>query len=283
MANFHVLSGAAELQEHTRVRKIEVSDLFDALRRGLDDFMMKPSHLIFLFMIYPIMGVILAAWTTSVADALPLLFPLVSGFALIGPVTAIGLYEISRRREAGLDTSWSHAIALRHSPALPSIAAVALVLFALFIVWLLTAKLLYQDLFGPEPPASLWAFFSETVTTRRGWTLIALGHAIGLVFAAIVLCTTIVAFPLLLDRDVGAYEAVHTSVRVAMANPVPTLVWGMMIAALLIIGSLPLLVGLAIVLPVLGHATWHLYRKVIEPLPASSNRIERSGGGTADP
>ena len=283
MANFHVLAGASELQEHTKVRKIGVSDLFDALRRGVDDFMMKPSHLVFLFMIYPIMGVFLAAWTTSVADALPLLFPLVSGFALIGPVAAIGLYEISRRREAGLDTSWKHAFEVRHSPTLPSIAAVALMLLALFVAWLLTAKFLYQELFGPEPPESIASFINEIFATGRGWTLIVLGHLIGFVFAVVVLCSTVVAFPLLLDRDVGAYEAVHTSVRVALANPVPTIVWGLIIAALLILGSLPFLVGLAIVLPVLGHATWHLYRKVVEPLPASSLSVERPGTSVPEP
>lgn len=275
MANFHVLAGASELQEHTKVRKIRISDLFDALRRGVDDFMMKPSHLVFLFMIYPVMGVVLAAWTTSGADALPLLFPLVSGFALIGPVAAIGLYEISRRREAGLDTSWRHAFEVRHSPTLPSIAAVAILLLAIFVAWLLTAKFFYVQLFGPEPPVSIMGFLNEIFATGRGWTLIVLGHAIGFVFAVVVLCTTVVAFPLLLDRDVGAYEAVHTSVRVVLANPIPMAVWGLIIAALLIAGSLPLLVGLAVVLPILGHATWHLYRKVVEPPPAPSLSVER--------
>ena len=267
MASFHVIAGASETLEHTRIRKIGVSDLFDALKRGVDDFMVKPSHIVFLFMIYPIVGVVLAAWTSG-NNALPLLFPLVSGFALLGPFAAIGLYEISRRREAGLDTSWNHAFEIRRSPALPSIAAVGMLLFAIFITWLLTAQALYQHLFGPVPPTSLPNFFSEIFTTGRGWTLIVLGHAIGLVFAVVVLCTTVVAFPLLLDRDVGAYEAIHTSVRVVMANPIPMAVWGLMVAVGLIIGSLPLFAGLAVVLPIFGHATWHLYRKVVESPPS---------------
>jgi uncharacterized membrane protein len=278
MANFHVFAGAQEIQEHTRVRKIGVSDLFDALRRGVDDFMVKPSHIVFLCMIYPIMGVVLAAWTSG-ANALPLLFPLVSGFALIGPFAAIGLYEISRRREAGLDTSWKHAFEVRHSPTLPSIAAVAIMLLAIFVTWLLTAKFFYQQLFGPAPPESISGFLDEIFATGRGWTLIIAGHAIGFVFAVVVLCTTVIAFPLLLDRDVGAYEAIHTSVRVVLANPIPMAVWGLIVAALLILGSLPLLAGLAVVLPILGHATWHLYRKVVEPLPQTSRlSVERSQG-----
>ena len=268
MASFHVIAGASETLEHTRIRKIGVSDLFDALKRGVDDFMVKPSHLVFLFMIYPIVGVVLAAWTSG-NNALPLLFPLVSGFALLGPFAAIGLYEISRRREAGMDISWRHALDVRKSPAVPSIAAVGLFLFAIFITWLLTAQAFYEYLFGPNPPSSVSSFINEIFATGRGWTLIILGHAIGFVFAVVVLCTTVVAFPLLLDRDVGAYEAIHTSVRVVMANPIPMAVWGLMVAVGMIIGSLPLFAGLAVVLPIFGHATWHLYRKVVEPTPST--------------
>lgn len=267
MAGFHVLAGASETLDRVHVRKIEISDLFDALRLGIEDFMVKPSHLVFLCLIYPIVGVVLAAWTSG-NNALPLLFPLVSGFALIGPVAAIGLYEISRRREAGLDTSWRHAFEIRNSPALPSIVAVGAMLFAIFIAWLLTAQAFYQNLFGPDAPPTVWDFLREIYSTERGWMLIIAGHAIGFLFAVIVLCTTVIAFPLLLDRDVGAYEAIHASVRAVAANPVPMAVWGMMVAAGMMLGSLPLFAGLAVVLPVFGHATWHLYRKVIEPGPA---------------
>ena len=112
-------------------------------------------------------------------------------------------------------------------------------------------------------------FVGDILATERGWMLIILGHAIGFVFAAVVLCTTVVAFPLLLDRDVGAYEAIHASFRAVIANPIPMAAWGLIVAALLIAGSLPLFAGLAVVLPILGHSTWHLYRKVVEPAPAA--------------
>lgn len=169
-----------------------------------------------------------------------------------------------------MNTSWRHAFDIRHSPALPSIAAVGILLFGLFIAWLLTAQAFYEHLFGTEPPASVSGFINEIFATGRGWTLIVMGHAIGFVFAVIVLCTTVVAFPLLLDRDVGAYEAIHTSLRVAWRNPIPMAAWGLLVAVLLIIGSLPLFAGLAVVLPILGHATWHLYRKTVEPPPSIS-------------
>lgn len=264
MTAFHVMAGAEGTVAHPGIRRIGVSDVFDALSRGWADFREKPSHYVFLGLIYPIAGVVLAAWSSG-ADMLPLLYPLASGFALIGPVAAIGLYEISRRREAGMDTSWRHAFDVRHSPAMPSIIAIAAMLFVLFVAWLVIAQSLYAQMIGLEPPASLSAFLDGIVHTEAGWSLIMVGNAVGFVFAAIVLSTVVVSFPLLLDRDVGAVAAVQTSIRATLVNPVPVAVWGMIVAAGLVIGSIPVFVGLAVIMPVLGHATWHLYRKMVEP------------------
>lgn len=263
--SFHVYAGAADRIEHVGVRKIEIDDVFDALRSGVDDFLVKPSHVAFIVVIYPLVGVVLAAWTSAGGHALPMLFPLMSGFALIGPFAAIGLYEISRRREEGLDTSWRHAFDVRHSPALPSIAAVGVMLVAVFIAWLLIAQALYVHAFGDTPPASISAFLHDIFFTANGWFLLLAGNAIGFIFAVLVLCTTVIAFPLLLDRDVGAYEAIHASVRAVATNPIEMALWGLIVAVLLVLGSMPVFAGLIVVLPILGHATWHLYRKVIEP------------------
>jgi uncharacterized membrane protein len=259
----HVIAGATKTVPRLEIRRIELADVFDALRRGLDDFSEKPSHYVFLCLIYPIMGAILITWTSG-GNALQLVFPLMSGFALLGPLAALGLYEISRRREQHIDTSWTHALEIRRSPAIPAIIAVGVLLMLLFLAWLYTAQALYSWLYGPVPPDSLTSFVYDIFTTQRGWTLLILGNAIGFLFALIVLSTTVIAFPLLLDRDVGARAAIQTSARVVLANPVPMLAWGLIVAVALLIASLPLLVGLIFIIPILGHSTWHLYRKVIE-------------------
>jgi len=276
MAEFHVYAGAHGTLEYPDVRRISFSDLSEALRAGVEDFMEQPTHLIFIGIIYPLVGVVLATWTSG-ANALPLLFPLASGFALIGPIAAIGLYEISRRREQGLDVSWRDAFEVRRSAALPSIMAVGALLVAVFIAWLLVAQGLYTTLMGPEPPSSIAALMREVLGTSEGWMLILLGNAIGLVFAVVALCTSIVAFPLLLDRDVGAWPAVQTSWRAAMANPVEIAAWGLIVAALLLVGSIPIFAGLAVVVPILGHSTWHLYRRIVEPA-GMPRRRERAVG-----
>ncbi len=266
MGEFHVLGTAGTAIVHPQIRKISVSDVIDALRLGLGDFWAQPSHIVFLCLIYPLIGGVLIMWASG-GNALQLIYPIMSGFALLGPLAAISLYEISRRREQKLDTSWIHAFAVWKSPFIPSIVAVGAMLVALYVAWLFSAQLIYQSVYGPEAPAAFWAFVGDVLTTGRGWTLIIVGNAIGFVFALIALATTAIAFPLLLDRDIGALLAVETSVKVLLANPVAMLFWGLIVSLGLLLGSLPFLVGLAIVLPVFGHATWHLYRKTVEPGP----------------
>ena len=276
MANFHVIAGASETPEFPIVRRIGPADLKDALRKGFADFWAMPSQVFFIGLIYPIAGVILAGFAFG-QNMLPLLYPLASGFALVGPLVSIGLYELSRRREQGLPTDWKYAFEVLQSPAIGSIAALGVVLLVIFISWLLAAQALYQGLYGYRPVESLPAFLYEALTTSRGWTLIILGNLIGFVFAAVVLAISVVSFPLLLDRDVGAAVAVQTSIRAVLTNPVPMALWGLIVAGLLALGFATLLVGLAIIVPVLGHATWHLYRCVVEPDSSSVLAVGKAG------
>jgi uncharacterized membrane protein len=222
-----------------------------------------PSHVVFVSLIYPVAGIILAGLAFGY-NVLPLLYPLAFGFALIGPIAALGLYELSRRREQELPTDWKYAFEVLRSPAMPSIAALGVVLLVIFLSWLMTAQALYTWLFGYAAPASLTGFLSEVLSTSRGWTLILVGNAMGLAYALLAFAISVVSVPLLLDRDAGLAVAVHTSVRTVLKNPLTMALWGLIVAVLLVLGSLPAFVGLAIVMPVLGHSTWHLYRRVVE-------------------
>jgi len=268
MPSSHVLVGASARPARPVVCRISPADLLQSLKQGLDDFLAMPSHAAFLCLIYPLLGL----WLISLASGysmLPLAFPLAAGFALIGPLAAIGLYELSRRREAGLDTSLTHVFDVLHSPSLGAIVVLGLLLMAIFLVWLAVAEAIYVANFGYAAPASIRQFADDVYTTRPGWNLIVVGTGVGFLFAALVLTISAVSFPLLLDRDVGAAVALLTSIRVVIANPLTMALWGLIVAALLVIGSLPLFLGLTVVMPVLGHATWHLYRKAVEPDLAS--------------
>ena len=266
MANSHILVGAITNPLQPVVRRISTSDLYYALARGYDDFAAFPSHAVFLCVIYPLVGILLIGLTLGNSlSLLPLAIPIATGFALVGPVAAIGLYELSRRREAGLDSSLSHAFDVLHSPSLGAIIALGVLLMAIFLIWLVVAYALYSVIFGYSAPASIEQFITDLLTTPPGWTLIIVGWGIGFLFAALVLSISAISFPLLLDRDVGAGVAMQTSLRVMAANPLPMALWGLIVAALLVIGSIPFFVGLAVVMPVLGHATWHLYRRTVEP------------------
>jgi uncharacterized membrane protein len=266
MTYSHIVSGDGRTTVLPVVRHITPSDLWDSLKRGADDFAAMPSHALFLCVIYPIIGILLVAVTFGNA-ALPLAFPIAAGFALIGPIAAIGLYELSRRREAGLDSSASHAFDVLRSPSLGAIVVLSLMLMAIFLVWLSVAQAIYVANFGYHAPASAAQFVADVLTTRAGWTLIVVGCAVGFVFAVVALTLGAISFPLLLDRDVGVAVALLTSIRVVAANPFTMALWGFIVAALLIIGSIPFFLGLTVVLPLLGHATWHLYRKAVEPDP----------------
>jgi uncharacterized membrane protein len=246
------------------VRRIDASDLKDVLIRGFSDFGAERTDVIFLCVFYPVIGLLMASLAAE-HRMLPLLFPLASGFALLGPFAGVGLNEMSRRRELGISTGWTDAFRVFGSPSLGAILLLGMALAVIFVFWQYIAYAIYEFTLGPRLPASVGGFIHDVFLTGPGWKLIVLGVGAGFVFAAIVLVISSVAFPLLLDRPVGVEVAVRTSVRAALVNPVPMALWGMIIGGGLIIGSIPFFLGLVIVLPALGHSTWHLYRKMVVP------------------
>lgn len=263
------------------IRHITTADIRDALRLGWEDFKAVPSHAVILCLIYPVVGLVLARIALG-SSILPLLFPLAAGFALIGPFAALGLYELSYRREQGLSASAWDAFGVLRSPSIGGMLAVGALLLAIFVAWIGAAQIIYSATFGKEPAAEIPNFLSQIFTTKEGWTLIIVGCGVGLLFAIAALCVSVVSFPLMLDRHASAAEAIATSLRTVQRNPVAIAQWGLVVAVLLVLGSIPFFLGLAIVIPLLGHATWHLYRKLIERSgttshePPPADRAERS-------
>jgi len=243
------------------VRAIGAADLRSALREGWADFMEHRGDLIFAGVIYPLIGFV-AAIVALRGSLIHLLFPLIAGIGLLGPAVAIGFYELARRREQGLPSDWSHFLDVSRRPAFDSIIIVGALLLVIFCAWLITAAALYMWLIGPAPE-TVGAFLTRLFTTPEGWALIVLGNLAGLAFAAATLTVSVVSMPMLVDKDVDARTAIDTSVNAVMANKGAMLRWGLIVAALLVLGSIPVFVGLAVVLPVLGYATWHLYTKLV--------------------
>jgi uncharacterized membrane protein len=277
-STFHVYFGPNGLAAPApAARPIGAADCFAALSEGFDDFLAMPTYPVFVGLFYGVAGIAIAAFS-SLGSAVHLMFPLAAGFAIIGPFVAIGLYEMSRRRERGLPVRWRDAFGVLGSPASPSILAFGLLLFAIFAAWIVAAQLLYVWLYGPNPPTAAIPFLRDVLTTGRGWTLIVVGGFVGFCFAALALCLSVVSIPLMLDRDVGLVPAIDASLRLTRANPLAVALWGLIVAVALVLGSLPLFFGLAVAMPVLGHATWRFYRKAIERDPAREVVIEAPRG-----
>ena len=259
------------------IRTIGLTELHRALQRGWEDFKAVPSHAIILCIIYPVLGLMLARAVHGYS-VLPLLFPLAAGFALLGPFAALGLYEMSRRRERGEEATAWDALEFVRSPSFGAMLGLGVLLLALFVTWVAIAQALYIAAFGYAGATGLSDFAERVLTTPQGWWLIVVGCGVGFLFALVALCISVVSFPLMLDRHAGVGDAMVTSLRAVARNPVPMAAWGLIVAVLLVVGTLPAFLGLAVVIPLLGHATWHLYRETIEaepnlqPLPPPPHR-----------
>mgnify|MGYP000439249814 CR=1 FL=1 len=246
------------------VREIGLNELWQALKLGFDDFKAKPSHLPFLVLFYFLFALLLTLFLVG-DNLLHLAFPMVAGFAFLGPIISVGLFEMSRRRERGLEAAGRSTFDLVHSSSFAPILALSVAMLLLFVAWLFMAQFIYFGLFGAVPPESVSDFVNQLFTTRRGAALIFYGNGVGFLFAIAALSISVVGFPLALDRPVTAMTAASTSIKAVFSNSLVMAVWGLIVVVLLAAGAIVFLIGLAYILPILGHATWHLYRKLVEP------------------
>jgi len=248
------------------VRRIAAADIAEALGQGLRDFQAVPLYGLVFGAFYAAGGIAIVLSLTRFG-LVYLAYPLAAGFALIGPFVAIGLYEVSRRREAGLPVSLGAIWATVRTRG--EIGWMAFVTLFVFVVWMYQVRLLIALLLGLNASfGSLQEFITVVLTTNEGLLFLAIGNAVGAALSLILFSLTVVSFPLLLDRDVDFVTAMITSVRSVVTSPLPMIGWAALIVILLAVSAMPYFLGLVVTLPVLGHTTWHLYRRIIAPLPA---------------
>lgn len=248
------------------IRDITMKDVGDALAAGLRDFQAAPLYGMFFGALYAAGGmalIFLLIWM----GASYLAYPLAAGFALIGPFIAVGLYEVSRRREASLPLSWSAVFGVVFGQGKREMGWMALVTLFIFIIWMYQVRLLLALFVGLSSFGTMREFLDMLLTTPEGLLFLVVGNAVGAVLALVLFALTVISFPLLLDRDVDFITAMITSVQTVLRNPAPMIAWGLIIAIDLIFSAIPMFLGLILTLPVIGHATWHLYRRAIVPAP----------------
>jgi uncharacterized membrane protein len=247
------------------VRRISASDIAEALGQGLRDFQALPLYGLAFGALYAAGGILIVLCFTAFGMVY-LVYPLAAGFALIGPFVAIGLYEVSRRRETGQPVSFAAIWSAVRSRS--EIGWMAFVTLFFFVVWMYQVRLLIALLLGLNASfSSLREFVTLLLTTNEGFLFLAIGNLDGAALSLILFSLTVVSFPLLLDREVDFVTAMVTSVRAVVMSPLPMIGWAAMIVLLLIVSAIPYFLGLIVTLPVLGHATWHLYRRIVAPLP----------------
>jgi len=273
MATQPVSESRSSRAKQIPVRTIADEDLRLSLKQGWEDFGDLRGDIFFAGVIYTLIGLAAVVMTTS-APLIPFFFPVVAGVALLGPIAAVGFYELARQREKGRDVHWYNFLDFRKLPSLDDMGIVAGLLLLIFLGWLLTAGLLYAFIFGWTTPTSVGGFLSMIFTTARGWALIVAGAVAGAIFGWFVLALSVVSLPMLVDCDMTAADAVSASWRAAHANKGEMIRWGILVAGLLVLGSIPAFVGLAFVLPWLGYSTWHLYTRLIDrdSIPAKRRR-----------
>lgn len=244
------------------VRQISLADLWQSLREGYDDFNAKPGILPFIILYTPLFAILFSLFSLG-HEMRYLAFPIVAGFTLIGPMVAVIFFELSRCREQGMPLHWGSTFRFIHTHSFAPILALSVLMTVLYVSWLGIAEMLFFGTFGENYQNSMTAFFAEVFTTRHGWALIGYGNLLGFLFAYAAMAISVVSFPLALDKPVTSATAIKVSILAFIRNFKVLVVWGLIVALLMAVGALLFFVGLAFVLPVLGHATWHLYRKLI--------------------
>lgn len=247
-----------------RFRKATFDDVRTSISEGFADFRAEPLYGLFFGGIYAAGGLVILAVVTSLG-APWMIIPLAIGFPLIAPFVAVGIYEISRRRAAGEAVTRAGVLAHVFRQRERQLGWMAFVVLFIFWIWIYQVRLLFALFLGFKSFPSWDAFATVVTATPEGWGFLAVGTLVGAALAIVLFSTTVMALPLLMEREIDFITAMIASVSAVVASPAAMLAFGAIVGAATIAALMPAFLGLLIVLPVFGHATWRLYARTVEP------------------
>ncbi len=248
------------------VNVLTAADIREALVQGVNDFRRAPLFGLFFAGAY-VIGGLLIVQSLFVWNQSWMVYPVAIGFPLIGPFAAAGLYEVSRRLQAGEPLAWNEILSSVRFQGSREFSWMAFVILFIFWIWMYQIRLLVAIILGRMSFSTLDKFLDIVLHTPEGWTFLVVGHAVGAVLALILFSLTVVSIPMLMERNVDFVTAMITSVKAVIASPVVMLGWGVIVTLTVLASMIPAFLGLFITLPVLGHATWHIYKKAVGPQP----------------
>lgn len=244
------------------VGHVSMADIRAALAAGWRDFRRAPQCGIFISAIFVLAGMFIF-WELASGGEGWWVFVVALGFPLVAPFAAVGFYEISRRLEHGEKVNFAEVFQRILHERNRQIPSMAVFMILVFMFWIFAAHLVFGLFFGASAMLNITSSFSMLLTPR-GFMMLGVGTVIGAAFAFVIFATTVIGLPLIVDREIDVVSAAIVSWKAVLQNPVSMLAWALIVAVLLFLGMLPFFLGLFIVLPLLGHATWHLYRRAVE-------------------
>ena len=245
------------------INPITRDDIQAAFKAGLADFQRAPMYGLFFGFAFSIVGIAIA-WTLFMGEAGVWIFPIAAGFPLLGPFAAVGIYEVSRRLETGEELGWAPILSAGFRQKNSQLPLFAVFTVFSFLVWIVLARVVFAVSFGTSAMTNVMSSF-DLFFTGSGIVMLFVGTIVGAALATLLFSVSVIAVPLLLDRDIDVITAMITSFSATLENRDAMLYWGAIVAAATVVAMLPLFLGMILVFPALGHASWHVYRKVIGP------------------
>ncbi|MCB1355640.1 MAG: DUF2189 domain-containing protein [Maritimibacter sp.] len=245
-----------------KIGSIGYGDLGAALKAGWQDFRRAPAFGLF-FASFFVLGGWLIYFQLETIERSFWIIPTAFGFPLLAPFLAVGLYCVSRRLETGHPLVWGEILGLVFREKDRQMPSMAVVIIMIFLFWIFIAHMIFALFLGFMPMTNISTEWQTTIFTVEGFKMLAVGSFVGAVIGLVLYALTVISLPLLLDREIDFITAMITSWQLVAANPGPMLAWAMVIAVLVVLALIPGFLGLFVVMPVLGHASWHLYRRAI--------------------